>query len=46
MYAVVREYSGPGSRELFDILARRTDEVEAIIRGVPGFVAALFSDVK
>jgi hypothetical protein len=39
MYAVVRDYSGPGSRELFDTIERRTEEVERIIRSVPGFVS-------
>ena len=37
MYAVVRQY--PGASQLFDELARRQGEVEALIRGVPGFVA-------
>jgi hypothetical protein len=39
MHAVVRDYSGPGSRELFDILEGRRQDVEPIIRGVPGFVS-------
>jgi hypothetical protein len=39
MYAVVRQYSGSGARDLFDALERSTDEVERIIRGVPGFVS-------
>jgi hypothetical protein len=37
MYAVVRRY--PGASQLFDELARRQADVEAVIRGVPGFVA-------
>jgi len=38
MHAVVRQYSGPGARELFDALERSKADVERIIRGVPGFV--------
>ncbi len=38
MYAVIRRYSGQGASQLFDELARRTSEVEEILRGVPGFV--------
>ncbi|MGY1703451.1 antibiotic biosynthesis monooxygenase family protein [Geodermatophilus sp. SYSU D00697] len=36
MYAVIRHYKG--NSQLFDELERRTDEVEQVIRGVPGFV--------
>ena len=39
MYAVVRTYSGPGAKELFDLLERRKTEVEAVIRSVPGLVS-------
>jgi hypothetical protein len=39
MYAVVRTYSGSGARELFDLLERRKDEVETVIRAVPGLVS-------
>ena len=38
MHAVVRNYSGSGATELFDLLEKRKDEVESLIRGVPGFV--------
>ena len=38
MYAVVRTYSGQGASELFDLLAQREKDVEAIISEVPGFV--------
>ena len=36
MHAVIRHYRG--NAQLMDELARRTDEVEQLIRGVPGFV--------
>ena len=39
IHAVVRSYSGAGAKELFDLLARRKEDVEALIRGVTGFVA-------
>jgi hypothetical protein len=39
MYAVIRDYSGPGSRELFDTMQGRTDDVERIIRSVTGFIS-------
>ena len=37
MHAVIRHYKG--NSQLFDELERRTDEVEALIRGVAGFVS-------
>jgi len=39
MYAVVRNYSGQGAKELFDLLEQRKSEVETIIRSVTGFVS-------
>ena len=39
MHAVVRSYSGPGAKELFDLIAQRRDDVLAVISGVPGFVS-------
>jgi hypothetical protein len=39
MHAVVRSYSGPGARELFDLLEQRKGEVEDVIRSVSGFQA-------
>ena len=39
MHSVVRSYSGAGGKELFDMLANRKADVEALIRGVAGFVA-------
>ena len=39
MHAVTRFYSGPGARELFDLLAERKNDVEAAIRETKGFVA-------
>jgi hypothetical protein len=37
MHAVVRTYSGPGARELFDLLEQRKGEVEGIIGAIAGF---------
>jgi hypothetical protein len=39
MHAVVRNYSGKGAKELFDILEKNKAEVERLIRGVNGFVS-------
>lgn len=39
MHAVVRSYSGPGAKELFDLLAQRQQEVGDLIAGVAGFVS-------
>lgn len=38
MYAVMRSYSGPGAKELFDLLEERQAEVESIMRPITGFV--------
>ena len=39
MHAVVRNYSGKGAKELFDVLEKNKAEVERLIRGVKGFVS-------
>lgn len=39
MYAVVRNYSGPGAKELFDLLDERKTDVETRLRDVAGFVS-------
>lgn len=39
MYAVIRNYSGKGAKELFDLLEKRKSDVEQILRRVPGFKA-------
>ena len=39
MHAMVRSYSGPGAKELFDMLEERRDEVESLIRPVAGLVS-------
>ena len=39
MYTVVRQYSGQGVSQLVDVLESKKDEVERLIRGVPGFVS-------
>ena len=37
MHAVVRTFSGPGAKQLFDILEARKTEVETALRAVKGF---------
>jgi hypothetical protein len=39
MHTVIRQYSGPGAAQLFDVLESKKDEVERLIRGVAGFVS-------
>ena len=39
MHAVVRNYSGAGVKQLFDLLEQRKAEVEATLRKVPGLVS-------
>lgn len=39
MHAVIRNYSGKGAKELFDVLEKRKTEVEDLIRAVAGFVS-------
>jgi hypothetical protein len=39
MYAVVRTYSGKGSKELFDALEKHKKDVESLLRSVKGFVS-------
>jgi hypothetical protein len=39
MHAVIRNYSGAGAVQLFDLLQERKTEVEAVIRNVPGLVS-------
>jgi hypothetical protein len=39
MYVAVRNYSGPGASELFDLLGQRQKDIEELISGVPGFVS-------
>ncbi len=39
MHAVVRNYSGAGAKQLFDLLEQRKAEVEATLRKVPGLVS-------
>ncbi len=39
MYTVVRQYSGQGASQIFDAIEGKKDEVERLIRGVPGFVS-------
>ncbi|MGO4814016.1 hypothetical protein AB4156_31290 [Cupriavidus sp. 2MCAB6] len=39
MHTVIRAYSGSGARELFDLLEKRTPEIESLMRSVQGFVS-------
>lgn len=39
VYVVVRNYSGQGASELFDLLGQREEEIKSVIGGVPGFVS-------
>src|SRR5262249_19021614 len=39
MHAVIRSYSGKGTKALFDLLEKNKAEVESLIRGVKGFVS-------
>ena len=39
MHAVVRNYSGAGVKQLFDLFEQRKAEVEATLRKVPGLVS-------
>jgi hypothetical protein len=39
MHAVMRSYSGKGTKALFDLLEKNKGEVESLIRGVKGFVS-------
>jgi hypothetical protein len=39
MHAIVRNYSGSGAKELFDLLEERRTEIESLIRSVTGLVA-------
>ncbi|HWL70611.1 MAG TPA: hypothetical protein VNS22_19845 [Geminicoccus sp.] len=39
MDVVVRTYTGKGTKELFSLLEKRTDEVERAMRSIKGFVS-------
>ena len=39
MQAVIRTYSGKGSKELFDLLEQRKADVESVMRPIKGFVS-------
>jgi len=39
MHVVIRSYSGQGASELFDFAGPRTEELQTVISGVPGFVS-------
>jgi hypothetical protein len=39
MYSVVRQYSGAGSSDLFDLIEQRSDDVKRIISDTPGFIS-------
>jgi hypothetical protein len=39
MHAVIRNYSGVGAKQLFDVLERQKADVEATLRKVPGLLS-------
>ena len=39
MQVVIREYSGKGAKELFDVLEKNKAEVESVLRSVKGLVS-------
>jgi len=39
MHTVIRTYTGSGARELFDLLEKRTPDIESLMREVQGFVS-------
>lgn len=39
MQVVIREYSGKGAKELFDVLEKNKAEVESLLRSVKGLVS-------
>jgi len=39
MHAVLRNYSGKGTKALFDVIERNKAEVENVIRPIKGFVS-------
>jgi hypothetical protein len=39
MEVVIREYSGKGAKELFDVLEKRKTDVESLLRTVKGLVS-------
>lgn len=39
MHAVVRNYSGKGAKELFDVLEKNKADVERLLRAIKGFVS-------
>ena len=39
MHAVIRDYSGKGTKALFDVIEKNKAEVEKVIRSVKGFVS-------
>jgi hypothetical protein len=39
MQVVIREYSGKGAKELFDVLEKNKSEVESLLRSVKGLVS-------
>ena len=39
MHIVTRRYSGPGAKEMIDLVLERQQEVTSLMRSVPGFVS-------
>ena len=38
MHAIVRNYSGAGAKQLFDVLEQHKSDVESTLRKVPGLM--------
>jgi hypothetical protein len=39
IYAVVRNYSGQGAADVFDLIEQKDEDVTSLLTGVPGFVS-------
>jgi len=39
MHAVIRNYSGKGAKELFDVVEKSQESIEKVMRPVKGFVS-------
>ena len=39
MHAVMRNYSGKGTKKLFDVIEKNKTEVEKVIKPIKGFVS-------
>jgi hypothetical protein len=39
MHATIRTYSGTGAEALFDLIEQRQEEVDKLMRSIPGFIS-------